>query len=154
LALNASGSNRNANSQETEAMLAHLLKPRNKSLPVFSSTLSLIFLIALAGLSCKPNNSLKSEKDAIISDVTNIAAFAYIYRIRPAGAKGGNGSYQGLELPEKMQASENATYRVQVVSPDTVLIVGRLKRDTANTVSVYRDGNGRAFGWNYTGDFR
>jgi hypothetical protein len=54
----------------------------------------------------KPTNkparaAIHTKQDSIISDLVNIAANAYQYRIRPSKLDGGGGSYKGYNLPKK-----------------------------------------------------
>ncbi len=50
--------------------------------------------IAIAvGLSMFTAQSIGAQRDAIISDITNLAANAYQHRIRPASMGGGGGAY-------------------------------------------------------------
>jgi hypothetical protein len=67
--------------------------------------------IAIAvGLSLFSANSVQANKDAIINDINNIAANAYQYRIRTTSMGGGNNSYDGYNLPNKLSSNSNATY--------------------------------------------
>lgn len=93
-----------------------------------------------------------ANKDAVINDLNNLAAYAYQYRIRPSSMGGGNGSYTGLKLPEKLAKNMNASY--EVLSARNNLV--QLKATSANgygTIEVSLDENGRLADWRYSGAF-
>jgi len=118
--------------------------------------------IAIAvGLSLFSAQSVQSNKDAMINDLNNIAAQCYQFRIRPSSMGGGQGSYDGstvvngtpFSLPTKMATNENGTY-VPVPAPDEVVITATSAANTANTIVVTVDSDGKLTGWAYTGDFQ
>jgi len=130
---------------------------KSYSQSVSSQSTALIILAILLSSSmnwhCGNNQRVKSEKADITNHVSNMAGLAFMYRMRPDSLQGGNRSFVGFVLPENARSSDNASYEAQVISADTVKIVGISKRNAANTVSVCRDGNGNFFGWTYTGEF-
>jgi hypothetical protein len=79
----------------------------------FISPFIIIIGIAIAvGLSMFTAQSVGANRDAIIADLTNLAANAYQYRIRPEVMGGGGGSYAGYSIPYSLQSNENGTYEV------------------------------------------
>jgi hypothetical protein len=67
--------------------------------------------IAIAvGLSMFTAQSVGANRDAIIADMTNMAANAYQYRIRPTTMGGGGGSYANYSIPPSLASNENGTY--------------------------------------------
>lgn len=73
----------------------------------------IIIGIAIAvGLSMFTAQSVGANRDAIIADLTGLAANAYQYRIRPDSMGGGDGSYAGYSIPFSLQSNENGTYVV------------------------------------------
>ena len=72
----------------------------------------------------KSNRAKIPPKDFMINDMNNLAAFAYQYRIRPKSMGGGEGSFAGFILPEKLTSNTNGKYSTVVVSADTVEFQG------------------------------
>ena len=109
--------------------------------------------IAIAvGLSLFSAQSIQSNKDAIINDMNNVAAYCYQYKIRPASMGGGGGDYPGLTLPSKMVSNANGSYAVTPAA-GSVTIVGKSSTNTANTVSGTLDSDGKLTLTGYGGDF-
>ncbi len=96
---------------------------------------------------------LMDQRDAIINDLNNIAAQAYQYRIRPSSMGGGNGSYLGFMLPERMRSNSNATYRAIIMSPDIVELLATSPQ-AKGTISAKLNGDGRMVEWVFSGEFR
>ncbi|MEX1138929.1 MAG: hypothetical protein WEF53_06270 [Bacteroidota bacterium] len=90
-------------------------------------------------------------KDAIVSDLTNLAANAYQYRIRPRTMGGGGGSYIGYSVPPSLSSNENATYSASV-SREHIIFTGT-SRDRQGSVSARASKDGRLSGWQYKGKF-
>jgi hypothetical protein len=112
--------------------------------------------IAIAvGLSLFSAQSIQSNKDAIINDLNNIAAQAYQFRIRPASMAGGNGSYSGFAIPNKMATNANAIY-TSTATADNVTFSATSANNTANQVYAAIDTDGKFIqgSWSYTGDFQ
>jgi hypothetical protein len=112
--------------------------------------------IAIAvGLSLFSAQSIQSNKDAIINDLNNIAAQAYQYRIRPQSMAGGNGSYVGFTIPNKMATNANALYTCAPTS-STVTFTATSANNASNLVFAAIDTDGKFIqsGWAYSGDFQ
>lgn len=93
------------------------------------------------------------NRDALINDLNNLAAFAYQYRIRPATMGGGNGAYTGLQMPEKLSRNDNGTYTFAVIGPDEVKIKAVSNQVEGAAIETTLDGNGRLGRWTYFGAF-
>jgi hypothetical protein len=114
--------------------------------------------IAIAvGLSMFTAQSVGANKDAIISDLTNLAANAYQYRIRPSAMGGGGGStYAGYSIPSTLASNENATYSI-VGTPGTTSITfkGVSKQDSLNIVQGTYGADGKLSGsFTFSGAFQ
>jgi hypothetical protein len=97
--------------------------------------------------------TMEKNKDAIISDLNNLAAFAYQFRIRPKSMGGGEGSYTGFELPQNLRFNENATYSIGGVSADTVKFMA-ISTYGFGVITVQIDQDGRLGNWYYTDEFK
>ena len=109
--------------------------------------------IAIAvGLSMFTAQSVNANRDAIISDITNMAANAYQYRIRPVSMGGGGGSYTGYSLPVALASNENGSYTVTVAA-NLVTFTGTSAQGYGTVTGGY-DATGRLSGtFSFTGQF-
>lgn len=113
--------------------------------------------IAIAvGLSLFSAQSIQANKDAMINDINNIAAYCYQYRIRPTSMAGGGGTYTPtgagvtqLSLPAKLASNDNATYQLQDVQDSYVVILGVSKQNVDGTVQATLSSLGTMYGWTF-----
>ncbi|MDP2885507.1 MAG: thioredoxin family protein [Ignavibacteria bacterium] len=101
----------------------------------------------------RASSPVQDNKDAIINDLNNLAAFSFQYRIRPKEMGGGVGSYLGFKIAEKLKQNENATYEAEVIDKDHV----RFKATSAKgfgSVTETIDESGRMGNWTYSGQFQ
>lgn len=121
----------------------------------FSPFMIIIVGIAIAvGLSLFSAQSIQSNKDAMINDLNNIAAFAYQYKIRPQTMGGGENLYEGFGLPIKMTSNDNAKYYVEVISSTNIKLTAVSSQNEGNKIIVYLSDDGRLYEWAYKGDFQ
>ncbi len=100
--------------------------------------------IAIAvGLSLFSAQSVQANKDAIINDINNVAAYCYQYRIRPTSMGGGQGSYVGIVLPSKMTSNDNANYALSSIGANAVTITGTNAVNAGQSVSGVLDDKGK-----------
>jgi len=103
----------------------------------------------------KPRTALpvQDNKDAIINDLNNLAAFAYQYRIRPQEMGGGAGSYVGFTIPEKLKKNDNAAFEADVVDKDHVRFKATSGKGFGSVMETI-DESGRMGNWTYSGQFQ
>lgn len=94
----------------------------------------------------------RRQKDAIVFDLTNLAANAYQHSIRPRTMGGGGGSFVGFSVPSSLSSNENASYSASV-SADYVILTGT-SLDRQGTVSARVGKDGRLSTVEYTGKFK
>ena len=104
--------------------------------------------IAIAvGLSMFTAQSVGANRDAIISDLTNMAANAYQYRIRPTTMGGGGGSYVGYGIPPSLVSNENGSYALNgAATATTVSFTGTSAQYTTDTVTGTYGSDGKLSG--------
>jgi hypothetical protein len=114
--------------------------------------------IAIAvGLSLFSAQSIQANKDAIINDLNNLAAYAFQYRIRPASMGGGANSYTGLTtttIPSKLRSNDNAQYVILTPGANTIVIQGTSNNDATGTVQATLSSAGTLSGWTYGAYFQ
>jgi hypothetical protein len=99
-----------------------------------------------------PTSEVSDNRDAIINDLNNLAAFSYQYRIRPSNMGGGEGSYAGFTIPPKMKSNANATFETLTVEPNLVRFRASSAKGNGTVESSIDDG-GRLKDWKYSGKF-
>ncbi len=104
--------------------------------------------IAIAvGLSMFTAQSVGANRDAIISDLTNLAANAYQYRIRPTTMGGGGGSYVGYGIPPSLASNENGAYALNGAPTATaVSYTGTSAQYSTDTVTGTYGADGKLSG--------
>jgi len=120
--------------------------------------------VAIAvGISMFSGQSIQSNKDAILSDLNNLGADAYQYKIRPVAMGGGGGVYSasqgGAGYSVKSSGpwgttNPNATYSATSVTDSTVTFQGASKTVSNSAVTITFGANGQAtVAPTYTGSF-
>ena len=119
--------------------------------------------VAIAvGISMFSGQSIQSNKDAILSDLNNLGADAYQFKIRPASMGGGNGAYDnssgGAAYTIKTNgpwgsSNPNATYTITSQAATTITFQGASKTVTSSNVTITFDANGKGNTPTYTGQF-
>ena len=103
--------------------------------------------IAIAvGLSMFTAQSVGANRDAIIADLTNLAANAYQYRIRPTTMGGGGGSYSGYTIPPSLATNENGSYSLGTVGTTSVTFTGTSAQYTSDSVTGTYGSDGKLTG--------
>lgn len=91
--------------------------------------------------------------DSLIYHMNFLSAVSYQYRIRPKAVGGGEGSYVGFMIPQKMSSTHYGTFIASVISADTIRFVATSTVKNGS-VTAFLDRNGRLSGWIYTGEFK
>jgi hypothetical protein len=101
--------------------------------------------IAIAvGLSLFSAQSVQANKDAIINDLNNVAAYCYQYKIRPTSMGGGQNSYVGCTLPSQIASNDNATYVLSGATATAIVITGTSTTTANGSIKSTLDANGKA----------
>lgn len=69
---------------------------------------------------------IETNRDGIISNISNIAGSAYQYRIRPTSMAAGGGSYIGFAIPKSLREISVGVFTAEA-SADTVILIGESK---------------------------
>jgi thioredoxin-related protein len=101
----------------------------------------------------RASSPVLDNKDAIINDLNNLAAFAYQYRIRPKEMGGGAGSYTGFQIPEKVKQNGNATFEAEIVDKNHIQFKATSAKGFGSVTETI-DESGRMGNWIYSGQFQ
>lgn len=110
--------------------------------------------IAIAvGIAQFGSESVSSNKDALISDLTNLSINAYQFKMLPTSMGGGSGSYASYRIPVKLQSNEDGAISVSsaTASQLTLLATSALGYGTITAVC---DSAGTLGSFTYAGDFQ
>ncbi|HLE33718.1 MAG TPA: hypothetical protein VJB38_14025 [Bacteroidota bacterium] len=98
--------------------------------------------IAIAvGLTMFTAQSVGSNRDALISDLTNLAADAYQHLVRPITMGGGGGVYDaskggaGYSIPPSLISNENGSYVVATVTANDITFTATSAQYTTDSVT-------------------
>jgi hypothetical protein len=76
------------------------------------------------GINYFHNKAVQFNRDAVIKDLHTLASDAQAYFKKPNEQGGGENSFLGYKLPQKLKSNDNGYYRVITVKPDRVIIQG------------------------------
>jgi hypothetical protein len=111
-------------------------------------------VLMLTFTGCTSKVARQKQLDEIVNNIFSIGKYAQDYRVRPDSLKGGNGSFERCQIPDTLLSTVNATFEIQIISRDTLVITGRSKLDNRNFVTVTRDSGGTMSRWTYGGVFQ
>lgn len=80
----------------------------------------LVGIAIVVGFSISFQQTVLSNRDAIIADVTDLALNAAQYRARPTSRAGGGGSFVGYQIPTALTSNENASYSLTSLSQNQI----------------------------------
>jgi hypothetical protein len=120
---------------------------------IFTS-IFLLGLVISVGLSLFTAHGIQANRDAMINDLNNIAAYAYQYKMTTGSAEGGGNSFIGFRLPDNMASNENADYEAQVVSSTIIKLTAVSAQNEEDKITVYVSEDGGLYEWNFSGNFQ
>lgn len=103
--------------------------------------------IAIAvGLTMFTAQSVGSNRDALIADLTNLAADAYQYLVRPTTMGGGGGAYTGYSIPPSLVSNENGSYVVATAAANDITFTATSSQYTTDSVTGTYGRDGKLVG--------
>lgn len=100
-----------------------------------------VIIVGLAitvGINLFSSNAQSSNRDAVISDLSNLGSLARKYYISTISLAGGSQSFTGWSIPDNLSSSGNGNFSVDV-SDQQVIITGlgvQTGKDGINPVKV------------------
>ena len=73
----------------------------------------IVGIAIVVGINLFNANAVSSNRDAVISDLNNLAAFAHQYYIRPTAMGGGGNSFVGFAMPTGFASNANGAYSIK-----------------------------------------
>lgn len=104
---------------------------------VFTYSTSEIEHISFSNQNEKTVNAANSARDAVVSQLTTLAAMAQQYYRKPTALGGGGNSFGGFEIPKNLKESPDG-YFTSKVENNAVTIVGtaKVKKDDGKNPKV------------------
>jgi hypothetical protein len=84
----------------------------------------IITLSIIVGMNYFAENARESNRDGVNLDLNRLATMAQAYYKKEREAAGGEKSFIGFEIPEKLKKTQNGTYRILYIRPNRILIQG------------------------------
>ncbi|MFH0736386.1 MAG: hypothetical protein V1773_17715 [bacterium] len=98
----------------------------------------IVGIAVVVGINVFTASSSQANRDAVISDLTNLASNAQQYYRKPQALGGGGNSFTGWTIPGNLAANPNGSYTATVADQE-VSIVGlgnEIGNDGADSVNV------------------
>lgn len=83
----------------------------------------IVGIAIVVGINLFNANAVSSNKDALISDLNNLAAMAHQYYMKPTTMGGGGNDYTNWTIPTGLATTANGSYVATVANP-IITIVG------------------------------
>jgi hypothetical protein len=104
--------------------------------------LLVILAIIVIGVSVVVANQLffasaeDSNKDSIITEITNLATISLQYYKKPALMAGGGRSFTNWQIPTQLDTSTNGTYTISQATNNQLILIGNPIQGSGYTWSV------------------
>lgn len=79
----------------------------------------IVGIAVVVGINVFTASSAQANQDAVVADLTNIAAMAQQYFRKPAALGGGGNSFANFAIPAQLQTTANGTYTVSTAGDAT-----------------------------------
>jgi hypothetical protein len=76
------------------------------------------------GINYFHNKAVQFNRDAVIKDLHSLASDAQAYYRKANNQGGGDKSFQGYKISQKLKSNDNGNYNITSVKPDSVVIQG------------------------------
>lgn len=82
----------------------------------------IIGIAVIVGINVFSASSSQSNRDAVISDLTNLCSIAQQYYRKPAALGGGDNTFTGWTIPANLTSNGNGTYTATASSSNVTFI--------------------------------
>ena len=95
----------------------------------------IVGIAVVVGINVFTASSSQANRDATISDLTNLASLAQQYYRKPTALGGGGNTFTGWTVPASLDTTGNGTYAITVAA-QTVTLVGTGNENGNNGTSA------------------
>jgi len=96
----------------------------------------IVGIAIVVGINLFNANAISSNKDAVVSDLNNLAALAHQYYMKPTSMGGGGNSYASFAIPTGLSATANGTYTVGTGTATSITFTGTGTQKGANGSAI------------------
>ena len=82
----------------------------------------IVGIAIVVGINLFNASSVSSNRDAVISDLQNLAAMAHEYYNKPTAMAGGGSSYANFAIPTGLTSNGNGTYTISTAGTATGIV--------------------------------
>ena len=98
----------------------------------------IVGIAVVVGINVFTVSSANSNRDAVISDLTTLAAMSQQYYRKPTAMGGGGNTFTGWTIPQSLESTANGSYN-ETVTATSITLVGtgnEIGNDGADSVQV------------------
>lgn len=92
----------------------------------------IVGIAIVVGINLASTSAQSANRDAVISDLNNIGAFAQQYYRKPTALGGGGNSFTGFTIPPSLTQTANGSYTISGTPSGTVLTIIGTGTETGN----------------------
>ena len=82
----------------------------------------IVGIAVVVGINVFTASSMDANRNAVISDLTNLASMAQQYYRKPTALAGGNQTFTGWTIPSSLDTTANGTYSATVAAQKVTLV--------------------------------
>lgn len=82
----------------------------------------IVGIAVVVGINVFTASSTSSNRDSVISDLTNLASLSQTYYRKPTALAGGNNTFTGWTVPAQLATTGNGTYTATVAAQSVTLV--------------------------------
>lgn len=95
----------------------------------------IVGIAVVVGINVFTASSSQANRDAVISDLTNLASLAQQYYRKPTALGGGGNTFTGWTVPASLATTDNGVYTADPIEAQSVTLVGTGKEKGNNGTS-------------------
>jgi Tfp pilus assembly protein PilE len=99
----------------------------------------IVGIAVVVGINLFNASAISSNRDAVISDLSNLAALAHEYYAKPSSMAGGGNSFVNFAIPAGLSSNGNGSYSITTAGTATTIVfqgVGSQVVSGSNKVTV------------------
>mgnify|MGYP001190440010 CR=1 FL=1 len=82
----------------------------------------IVGIAVVVGINVFTASSSQANRDAVISDLTNLASLSQQYYRKPSALGGGNNTFTGWTIPGTLDTTGNGTYAATIAAQSVTLV--------------------------------
>jgi Tfp pilus assembly protein PilE len=99
----------------------------------------IVGIAIVVGINLFNANAVSANRDAVVSDLNNLAAMAQQYYKKPTSMGGGGNSFTGWTIPSGLTSNANGTYAIKTAGTSTSVQIEGVGTEKVGTDTVTAD---------------